>query len=144
VGALFSPLPYQMIIAVGAGLSYMFFLNLLSLIFRHQWVAASVFIIVLTIILAPGYGIGSLIAAARPAFLLALVCYALTRFGVLTAVTLIYVRSLIQDFPLTTNGSAWYVHTAVFAIVSVLLIAVHGFHSTLGGRSLLPRHATRL
>jgi hypothetical protein len=52
VGALFSPLPYQMIIAVGAGLSYMFFLNLLSLIFRHQWVAASVFIIVLTIILA--------------------------------------------------------------------------------------------
>lgn len=53
---------------------------------------------------------------------------------ILTAVALNYVHAVVQAFPLTINRSAWYAHITLFAIASVLMIAVYSFHSTLAGR----------
>jgi hypothetical protein len=77
----------------------------------------------------------------RLLLLIWLVGYVLTRFGVLTAASLIYVRNVIQVFPLTTNLSAWYAQATIFAIASVLGIAVCAFYTTLAGR--IPKRKAR-
>jgi hypothetical protein len=124
----------QVIVAVLGGLSYMFLLNLFVLVLPRQWLAVSIFIIATTLLLAAGYGVRSPIAIARPMFLIVLIWYLLTRFGVLTAVAFIYVHSIIQAFPVTINQSLWYAHVTIFAIASVLIIALYAFHTTLAGR----------
>jgi len=112
----------------------MFLLNLSVLVLRRHWLAVSAFIIATALVLAAGYGVRSPIAIARPMFLLGLIWYLLTRFGVLTVVAFVYVHSVIQSFPMTINQSAWYAHVTLFAMASVLIIALHAFHTTLAGR----------
>lgn len=135
-GAFLSLWCLQTITAVGAGLSYMFVLNLVLLLVWRQWLALSIFVFALALVLAPAYLAGTPIIAARPVFLLVIVWYALRTFGVLTAAALIYVHNIILAFPLTINRSAWYAHTALFAISSLLALAVYAFHTTLAGRPL--------
>jgi hypothetical protein len=113
---------------------FMFLLSLLMLVFRRGWLAVSVFVLATTLVLAPGYGVRSPIAIARLIFLLLLVWYVLTRFGVLTALAFIYVHSVAPSFPMTINQSAWYARVALSAMASVLLVAVYGFRTTLAGR----------
>ena len=124
----------QVIVAVLGGLSYMFLLNLSALVFRRQWLAVSIFMIATALVLAASYGVRSPIAMARPMFLLVLIGYVLTRFGVLSLVAFVYVHSVIQSFPVTINQSAWYAHVTLFATASVLIIALYAFQTTLAGR----------
>jgi tRNA A-37 threonylcarbamoyl transferase component Bud32 len=133
-GAFFSLWSQQAVFAVLGGLGYMFLLNLLALMLRREWLAVTAFVLATTMILAPGYGVRSPIAIARLIFLLLLVWYVLTRFGVLTAVAFIYVHNVVSSFPVTINQTAWYAHVTVFAMASVLLVAVYGFHTTLARR----------
>ena len=77
------------ITAVGGALSYAFVLNLLMLVLRQRWLALGVFVLALTALLAPGHGGGSLLIAARPAFLFTLVGYTLMTFGLLATIHLI-------------------------------------------------------
>jgi hypothetical protein len=138
MGAFFSLWFWQLIMAILGGLSYMFLLNMSVLLVRRRWLAVSVFVLVTTMVLALTYPAFSAIAVARPIFLIALICYSLTRFGVLTAVAFIYSHSVLQAFPLTTNRAAWYGHITLFAIASVLAVAVYAFHTTLARRPLWP------
>jgi predicted Ser/Thr protein kinase len=124
----------QVIVAVLGGLSYMFLLNLSALVFRRQWLAVSIFMIATALVLAASYGVRSPVAMARPMFLLVLIGYVLTRFGVLSLVAFVYVHSVIQSFPVTINQSAWYAHVTLFATASVLIIALYAFQTTLAGR----------
>ena len=128
----------QVIAAVLGGLSYMFLLDLSALVFRRQWLAVSAFIIATALVFAAGYGVRSPIAIARPIFLLVLISYLLTRFGVLTVVAFVYVHSVILSFPVTINQSAWYARVTLFATASVLIIALYAFHTTLAGRVVGP------
>jgi predicted Ser/Thr protein kinase len=134
----------QVIVAVLGGLSYMFLLNLSVLVFRRQWLAVSVFMIATALVLAAGYGVRSPIAVARPLFLLVLISYLLTRFGVLSVVAFVYVHSVIQSFPVTINQSAWYAHVTLFALASVLIIALYAFQTTLAGRAVSSAQALAL
>jgi len=128
---------WQLVIAVGAGLSYMFLLTLILLLVRRQWLAAPVFVILMLLVVAtpiPGVGLAALVP--RRVVLFCLVWFALNRFGVLTTAALAYVHVIATAFPLTTNRSVWYADSALLATASILVLAVYAFHTTLAGRRL--------
>jgi hypothetical protein len=112
-------------IAVGAALSYAFIASLLLTLFKQRWLAVFIFVAALTIVVLSGGSAESLGAVGRPVFLLALVWYTLTTFGLLATVAVIYVRQVLVAFPLTLDASAWYAGTTIFAIGSVILPAMY-------------------
>jgi hypothetical protein len=67
---------------------------------------------------------------------LTIVAFTLTKFGVLATVASVYAHFAIQDFPLTTNLSAWYAPAALLGIATLLAIALYGFVTTLRGQRL--------
>ena len=103
---------------------------------RRTWLALSLFVLIVTLILAPGYGTPSFIAIARQALILLAVANALIRFGVLAAVAFAYTLATIGDFPLTTNWSAWYAPFALFGMATLVALALFGFVTTTSGRRL--------
>jgi hypothetical protein len=44
------------------------------------------------------------------------------------------VYSVLNDFPLTTQGSAWYAGISLAGILLMAAMAFYGFHTSLGGR----------
>jgi hypothetical protein len=55
---------------------------------------------------------------------------------VLATVASIYTRFMLQDFPLTTNWSAWYAHAALLAMATLVGLALYALVITLAGRPL--------
>jgi hypothetical protein len=127
---------WQLITAVVVGLSYVLFLNLLRFLVRQRWLAALVFMAIVPLIFLPAYVTAFPILAVLTGLAFGLLVYALTRFGLLTAIALIFVDSVLRTFPLTTHLSAWYARGALLAMLSVLALAIYAFHTTLAGRPL--------
>jgi serine/threonine-protein kinase len=127
----------QAVIAVFSALSYMFFVTVVLLLAPRQWLAVTVFTIVLWLVssASPIVGANGLLAL-RWIFLFWLVWFALTKFGVLTAAALAYVHGLSNAFPLTTNESAWYANDGFLVAATILALAAYGFYMTLAGRPL--------
>jgi hypothetical protein len=124
---------WRVIVGVAGGLIYMFILNLISIRIRNQWLAGSLFVLVVALILAPGYNVASFVAVLRPAVLLSAVAIALVRFGVLAAVALVYATA-VRTLPLTTNFSTWYAPVALSGIAALVALAIFGFITTLLSR----------
>jgi len=127
------------IAAIPGGLSCSLILNLIAIPARRKWLAATLFVLVMTLVLMPSYGQPSLATTARLAIMQTTVVCLLVRFGVLTAVASVYTHFVIQDFPLTTTWSAWYAPAALLGLTTLLAIALFGFAATLSGRGQQPR-----
>jgi hypothetical protein len=56
------------------------------------------------------------------------------RFGLLATMTAQLFFFLSVTYPLTTDFSAWYASSTIFALVVALGISVYGFYTSLGGR----------
>ena len=57
-------------------------------------------------------------------------------FGVLPLVALGFIVGMLTDSPLTTDLSAWYAGTTVFAVAIVLALTAYAFHTAVAGRPL--------
>ena len=125
-----------LILAVALAMSYALLLNLLRFLVRRRWLAALLLVAVLALIFQPAYVLAFPIVAMFGALTAGLVAYALTRFGVVTGMAVLFVHLLLRSFPLTTHLSAWYAQSALLAMASVLALAIYGFHTTLAGRPL--------
>jgi serine/threonine-protein kinase len=133
---LFSLWCGDLVAAVAGGLSFALILNLISILVPRRWLCVLLFVLVTTLLLASGYGALSFVTFARPAVGLLIIAVTLTRFGVLATVALTYIRFMTEDFPLTTNWSAWYANGALLAVVTVVSLSLFGFVITLKGRPL--------
>jgi serine/threonine-protein kinase len=112
-----------------------FVLVLLRILLRRQWLAATVFFLFGTFTLATGAGnpyVNLLYAAA----LSGIVTFTLIRFGLLAAVVAQFLSSLLLDFPLTFDFSAWYAVNSLFGLAIVAALAIYGFYVSLAGRSI--------
>jgi hypothetical protein len=127
---------WQLITAVVTGLSYVLLLNLLRLLARQRWLAALLFVAVVSPIFLPAYFTAFPILAVLTVLVFGLCAYVMTRLGVLSLIALIFVDNVLRTFPLTTHLPAWYAKSAVLAMLSVLALAVYAFHTTLAGRPL--------
>jgi hypothetical protein len=124
------------IIASGLGCSLA--MNLISIPARRRWLAAVLFVLVMTLILLPSYGKPSLLTTARLTIWNTMLAFTLIRFGLLATIASSYAALMIEIFPLTTNWSAWYAPAALLAIATLVALALYGLVTTLKGRPLWP------
>jgi hypothetical protein len=111
---------------------------LLRTMFRRLWLAAAAFIIIFSLFVFSSIGFGQLGLfdwLTVPLFS-ALLVFILTRFGVLALMVAFSVGSILQDFPLTADFSAWYAGSSLFAIASVLALTGYALYIALAGRPL--------
>jgi serine/threonine-protein kinase len=128
------PWLFSITLSLGSGLSLMFLLLLLRMLLRRTWLAATAFVLIGTIFLsgqgwtAGGLAIGALLAAAQ--------LYGLTRFGLVSTAVMMFAWGTGLSAPLTTHLSAWHAKGGLLAALSLVALALYGFHTTLAGRTL--------
>ncbi len=118
-----------------AWIAVLFVLVLLRALLRKQWAATAAFVVLLAAFivtlnpqLPPEFVAFFLILSGVSAFLL-------IRCGLLCGVAFWVFDYLISNFPLTTQGSAWYWGVSVAAILLMAVIAGYAFHTSLGDRA---------
>jgi hypothetical protein len=64
-----------------------------------------------------------------------LIVFLITRLGLLALVTtFVFQFCFLTNFPLTTQGSAWYAAISLAGILLMAAMAFYGFYISLGGR----------
>ena len=122
--------------AMFAFASLFLFLLLRSLL-RRNWLAATVYVLlgvflgVMSFPRHPAIG-GAFLAVQSGLGLLILI-----RFGVLPMMLAAFVTDILGVFPLTSDFSAWYAGSSIFAVGSVLILAFWSFRGALAGRQFL-------
>jgi hypothetical protein len=111
---------------------FLFVLFFLRALLRKQWLAAVAFVLFTSIFFtnsaSPNVLVQNLIFAVAIMFLL-------IRLGFLAMVAqVVFEFCLLDGFPLTTQGSAWYAGISVAGILLMAAMAFYGFHTSLGGR----------
>ena len=114
-------------------LTALFVLFLLRTLLRKEWAAAAVWVLLPTILTAarspfdPVASVGVLIFGS-------LAVLVLIRFGLLALVANALVYNILLNYPLTTQGSAWYAGISLTGILLIMAMALYGFYTSLGGR----------
>jgi hypothetical protein len=63
-----------------------------------------------------------------------LAVFVMIRFGLLALMANLMVFNILENFPLTTQGSAWYAGISLTGILLIAVIALYGFYTALAGR----------
>jgi hypothetical protein len=107
----------------------LFVLFVLRVLLRKQWAAAIAWVLLFTILASgdPGGWASALIFSMLAVFVM-------IRFGLLALVVNYVVFNILQHFPLTTQGSAWYAGIGLTGILLIAAMAFYGFYVSFGGR----------
>jgi len=131
ISALLVSLIGQILITLGQ-IGLLFFLRILL---RNQIAAVAVWILVFTLINAPGNYWAFAISLALSAIQLFLIM----RFGLIAAVFSGFVLNALQAFPVTFDASAWYSPYGYAALLILAAIIFYAFRISLGrGQTLAP------
>ena len=121
--------------SVFSGLAPLFFLLLLYLFLRNQWVAASVmWLIIATVEIL--FFATSWKTAPTNTVIATLMVIAVFRFGLLTAIVWQFVFFLSVSYPLTTDFSIWYAGRSILALTLLVALAIYGARVSLGGQRM--------
>ena len=121
--------------AIGLGLGVVFLFVLLRVLLRRQWLAAAVFILLFFGLAASSVSVHPIIIALYGALFASLLLACMLYFGVLPMIVFGFVVGMLA-VPMTTDLSAWYAGSAVFAVAIVLGLTVYAFHTAVAGRPL--------
>jgi len=135
---LVSLLFWLLLMMFPGGLGCSLLMSLISIAVQRRWLAAVLFVLLMTLIVLPSYGRPSLLTTIRLVIMQTVVAFTLIRFGVLATIAALYAAFVIEIFPLTTNWSAWYAPAALLAIATLVALALYGLVTTLKGRPLWP------
>ncbi len=116
-------------------LIFFFVLFGLKVLLRKEWIAAIVFVA----IFALPRGLSSTYMAVEiPAQILvyAIAVLIVLRFGLVPLACAIFTINLMANVPFSSDFSAWYMTTSIFALLSVVALAGWGFYHSLGGEPL--------
>jgi serine/threonine-protein kinase len=128
-------LAHDLVVSIFAGLAYLFCLLLLYIILRRQWLAAGAMWLI-------GFSINSMfftdswLERLGTMIIVTSLVFTVARFGLLAAVAWQVFFFLSFAYPLTTDFSAWYSGSALFALVVIAGLSVYGFHTSLAGQSV--------
>lgn len=117
------------------GLLLFFWIFLLRVITRRQWLAAVIFVSIPVVLglLGSSNPMIAAIFSCLDAVLFVIVCM---RFGLMAAITSLFVVRLLNSVPITTDFSAWYAGSSLAVLLAVLAIAGYAFHTSLGGQKV--------
>lgn len=126
----------QVVASVFVGFAFLFFLLLLYIVLRKEWLAAlALFLIALAIeISAFAFG-GPRLFWVASILVAAAITIVVARFGLLATMVAQLFFFLSVTYPLTTNFSSWYATSTIFALLVALGLAIYGFYISLGGRA---------
>jgi serine/threonine protein kinase len=124
----------RLIVSLLISFGFLFVLFLFRALLRKQWVAAVAFVLLISV-LAAG-------ASQYPAFvytvdliLNVLTVFLMIRLGLLAVVAaFVFQLCFLENFPLTTQGSAWYAGISLAGILLMAGVAFYSFYISLGGR----------
>jgi len=114
-------------------LAILFFLFLFRALLRKEWAAAVAFVLLFTVLQAANSQFDPVVLVIGLVFWV-LSVFLLIRFGLLAFVVEGFFINLLENFPLTTHGSAWYSGISLAAILLMAVVAFYGFYTSLGGR----------
>jgi serine/threonine-protein kinase len=117
-------------------LAFLFVLVLLRGLLRKEWAAAVAIVILVAVIAVAGIP-SDAAGLVTPVIFLSLSVFLLMRFGLLAMLANYVIHSLLTDFPLTTQASAWYAGISLAGILLIATIAFYGFYTSFGGRPIL-------
>ena len=115
-------------------LGIFFVVFVLRVIFRREWLAAAAFVIILTLLTAFLSQASLLVSLPIRLAQNVMLIFILLRFGFLSFVVGAGITSILSLFPVTTDFSAWYAGSTIFAIAFVVALAIWAFHTALAGR----------
>jgi hypothetical protein len=125
----------QLVVSVFVGFAFLFFLLLLYIILRKEWLAAlALFLIAVAIeISAFAFG-GPRLFWVASILVAAAITIVVARFGLLATMVAQLFFFLSVMYPLTTNFSVWYASPTIFSLVVALGLAIYGFYISIGGK----------
>ena len=112
-------------------LAFLFLLVLLRALLRKEWAAVIAWAFSLTVFFSVGR---PLVEQVEVLIVLGMTVFLLRRLGLLWLVVTVVFGSLLSDFPLTTQSSAWYAGISLTGILLMAAMALYGFYTSLGGR----------
>jgi serine/threonine-protein kinase len=121
--------------ALSSSMIFFFMLFLLRVLLRKQWIAATAFVAIMSVIPA----IGSptpWVDIPENALLFGVLAFVLLRFGLLAAIVAFASLDLLSACPPTLDLTAWYIGLVPIPLLAVASIAVYGFRTSLAGRPL--------
>jgi hypothetical protein len=121
-------------ISLIASFAFLFVLFLFRALLRKDWAAAVAFVLFLSVMISAGNQY-ALLAFVANLILNGLAVFLIIRLGLLAeAAAFIFQSCLLENFPLTTQGSAWYAGISLAGILLMAAVAFYGFYTSLGGR----------
>jgi hypothetical protein len=120
--------------AVLFALAFLFLLVLLRSLLRIQWLAVTLWCVVLA---SPLKGEDTALEWALGVLRAVLFGLALVGGGLLSMVVALFVSFVLLEAPLTLELSAWYASRGLPTLLVLAGLAIYGFHTSLAGKSLL-------
>jgi Protein kinase domain len=133
VRAIIASLSYGLLIVLLIQLSSLFVLFFLRVLLRKQWAAAIAFVLLFTVLYSSWSQFNPVILLTN-VIVTGLMVFLLIRFGLVALVATWFFNGLLTNFPLTTQGSAWYAGISLAGILLMAVMALYGFYTSLGGR----------
>jgi hypothetical protein len=119
--------------ALAGAFFFFFVLSFFRILLRKEWAGAVAFVIFLSVLRVTGDR--SIIALIAVLVVNSLTVFVITRLGLLAVfASLVFQICLLQNFPLTTQASAWYSGISLAGILLMAAMALYGFYTSLGGR----------
>jgi predicted Ser/Thr protein kinase len=127
---------WGLVASIGSAQALLLLFLIARVLLRREWAAGAAFVIIVCLpdILDSTRPVTTAFFEV-PSALLAL--WTLTRLGVLPMIVASFVSGILVSFPLTTDLSAWYSEVTLFALATVLALAIWSFRVALAGRPLI-------
>ncbi len=126
----------NLVVSVFVGFAFLFFLLLLYIILRKEWLATLALFLIALAIEISAFAFGGPRLFWITSFLIATTLTILvSRFGLLATMAAQLTFFLSVTYPMTTDFSAWYAPSTIFALLVALGLAIYGFYISLGGRT---------
>ena len=116
-------------------LAVLFVLFLFRALLRKEWAASLAWVLFISVLFAVGSESVPL-ALARTLIVSVVTVFLLRRLGLMWLVAAFFFNGLQSNFPLTTQGSAWYAGTGLAGILLMAALAFYGFYTSLGGQKV--------
>jgi protein kinase-like protein len=111
-----------------------FFLFLLQLVFKRDWIAA-----IILVLIGAGTNNGGeypVLGYVYLAIIWVSIVVVLKKVGLLALIVGLVVQNVLIVFPMTSHLSRWYANAGLTGIVVITALLIYGFFTGLGGRPL--------
>ena len=121
--------------AIITTLEFFFVMFLLRVALRNRWLAAAAFVAIFAT-MKTLQSDHPLYAGPMYVIVFCIAAFAMARFGLVTLAVGAFSVDTFMSSPFTLDFSRWYFTSFLAVFLSILAVAVWGFHASLGGRRL--------